>query len=401
MNKHIGNEPIIFLWDNFGPLHADRCEAVARAMPTRRIVGLEIVNKSADYDWDSASGLAFEKITLSKLGAPGAWSPWRIVSAILKQRPKAVFFCHYQKWQILLSATIVRMFGIRAFTMNDSKFDDYPRALWREILKSVFFKPYEGAIVGSRRSADYLRFLGVPGDRIVGGYDSVATDRVRALASAPPAPEGAAFADRHFTVVARLLPKKNLALALRALSILAHAGKARRLVICGSGPLEIELKKLAKDLGISSLVKFEGFLQTADICRTLATTVALILPSTEEQFGQVIPEALSMGVPVLVSENCGARDHLVQTGVNGFVFEPTNAEGLAALMGMIGSNEPMWRTMASSALAASARGDVEHFVKGVGQLLYSAPLHSSESESQTPSAPPEIAPSNDLIRDFA
>ena len=41
MSTMIGQRPLIFLWENFGPLHVDRCEAVARAMPDRHIVGLE------------------------------------------------------------------------------------------------------------------------------------------------------------------------------------------------------------------------------------------------------------------------------------------------------------------------------------------------------------------------
>ncbi|WP_168077278.1 glycosyltransferase [Caulobacter sp. SSI4214] len=338
-------------------------------MPERSVVGIEVLSRSSEYDWVSEAGQSFQKVTLSSTTDSRAWSPWKIVATILKQRPQAVFFCHYQRPEILIAAMIVRARGIETFTMNDSKFDDYPRDLWRELAKSVFFLPYQGALAGSKRSADYLRFLGVRADRIVIGYDAVSTDRIRSLAGAPPAPGGASFADRHFTVIARLLPKKNIATVLRALALLADAGTARRLVVCGSGPMEIELKQLAKDLGLSNLVEFRGFVQTAEVCQTLAQTLALVLSSTEEQFGQVIPEALSMGVPVLASDNCGARDHLVRTGVNGFIFEPHNVEGLAYLMSLMGSNEPAWRTMADAAFQMSEQGDVAHFVEGVRELL--------------------------------
>ncbi|WP_415427301.1 glycosyltransferase, partial [Staphylococcus borealis] len=103
------------------------------------------------------------------------------------------------------------------------------------------------------------------------------------------------------------------------------------------------------------------FVQTEEVCRTLATSLALILPSTEEQFGQVIPEALSMGVPVLVSDNCGARDHLVKTWINGFVFEPSNAEGLAFLMRLLSSSESTWTEMAKAAADSASLGDVGDF----------------------------------------
>jgi glycosyltransferase involved in cell wall biosynthesis len=369
VSKIAGQRPLIFLWENFGPLHVDRCEAVAHAMPLRRVIGLEVLSESTDYDWISASGQKFEKITLAARSDPKAWSPWRIAAVIAKLRPEAVFFCHYQRAEIFLAATLARAMGVRVFTMNDSKFDDYPRELWREVAKSLFFLPYQGALAASRRSADYLRFLGIRKDRIAHGYDSISVARIRNLAKAPPAPDGAAFENRHFTIVARLLPKKNIALALRALAILVRAGQARKLVICGSGPLEFELKALAKDLGISSLVDFKGFAQTEEVCRILAQTLVLILPSVEEQFGQVIPEALSMGVPVLVSDNCGARDHLVETGVNGFIFEPTNVEGLAYFMRLLSADESTWRSMALAASRMAGRGDVSEFVTGVRQLV--------------------------------
>lgn len=370
-------------------------------MPERPVVGIEVLSQSSEYDWVSESGQAFEKVTLSSPDDARAWSPWRIASAILKRRPRAVFFCHYQRPEILIAASIVRMCGVETFTMNDSKFDDYPRDLWRELAKSLFFLPYQGALAGSQRSADYLRFLGVPADRIVGGYDSVSIDRIRGLAGAPPAPGGADFADRHFTVIARLLPKKNIATVLHALALLASAGKARRLVVCGSGPMEMDLKRLAKDLGLSTLVEFRGFVQTAEVCQTLSQTLALVLPSTEEQFGQVIPEALSMGVPVLVSDNCGARDHLVRTGVNGFIFEPHNVEGLAYLMGLLGSSEATWRAMADAALQMSEQGDVSHFVDGVRELLRTPAPAEGTASPQVVLGAPAGSSSVELVKHYA
>ncbi len=388
----------MFLWENYGPLHVDRCDAVARAMPDRPVVGIEVLSRSSEYDWVSEAGENFQKITLSSPTDYRAWSPWKIIPAILKQRPQAVFFCHYQRPEILVTAAVVRACGIATFSMNDSKFDDYPRDLWRELVKSLFFLPYQGALAGSKRSADYLRFLGVPANRIVGGYDAVSTSRIRHLAGAPPAPGGAPFADRHFTIIARLLPKKNIATVLRALAILASAGKARRLVVCGSGPLEVELKHLAKDLGLSSLVEFRGFVQTSEVCATLAQSLALVLASSEEQFGQVIPEALSLGVPVLVSDNCGARDHLVRTGVNGFIFEPDNVEGLANLMNLISSSEPMWRSMAEAALRMSEKGDVSYFVAGVCELLRTSAPEAGAHDEAPLERHAEPSPAIELIK---
>jgi glycosyltransferase involved in cell wall biosynthesis len=75
-----------------------------------------------------------------------------------------------------------------------------------------------------------------------------------------------------------------------------------------------------------------------------------------------------MGVPVLVADNVGARDLLVRTAVDGYVFEPDNAEGLAQLMCRLSTDEDEWRRLAEGALAAAPAGDVARFVEGVSAL---------------------------------
>jgi glycosyltransferase involved in cell wall biosynthesis len=46
----------------------------------------------------------------------------------------------------------------------------------------------------------------------------------------------------------------------------------------------------------------------------------------------VVNEAMASRLPVLVSNRCGCAPDLVQEGVNGWTFDPTNEEQLAQLM---------------------------------------------------------------------
>ncbi len=254
--------------------------------------------------------------------------------------------------------------------MNESKFDDKPRALWREVFKTLFFLPYNRGMVGGERSREYLRFYGLSPRRVDLGYDTVSIDRIRRLADAPPAPDGMPFGERYFTIVARLVPKKNIAMALDAYAryrVLAGAS-ARALHICGSGELENSLREKVRELGLSGVV-FHGFVQSPDVARTLASTLALILPSTEEQWGLVVNEAVAMGVPVLCAINVGARDSLVKTDVNGFIFEPDNPEGLAHLMCHIAQNEAEWRRLAEGSRALAPIADTRRFGEAVARLI--------------------------------
>lgn len=367
---------IVFVWDVIGPYHADRVAALAASLGgVCRVIGIELAARTDVYAWEPVEpGGRFEKITaipgatVESLATPRRFRGlWR---ACRRARAGYLFLCHFERPETFLLALLLRASGRRVFVMQSSKFDDKPRSLWRELFKKILYRPYCGAIVGGARTRDYLRFMGCPERRLAEGYNTVSIERVRALAGAPPAPGGAPFADRHFTAVARFVAKKNLFLLLEAFELYRkRAGEgARRLVLCGDGPLMAELRADAARRGLDPLVSFPGFLQAEGVARVLASSLALVLPSTEEQWGLVVNEALAMGVPALVSDNVGARDTLLRTAVNGYVFKPDNAEGLARLMERLGSDEDEWRRLAEGASRFAPLGDVARFVAGVREL---------------------------------
>jgi glycosyltransferase involved in cell wall biosynthesis len=94
-----------------------------------------------------------------------------------------------------------------------------------------------------------------------------------------------------------------------------------------------------------------------------------VLPSIEEQFGNVIPEAQAMGLPVILSDNCGGRDLLVRSGVNGFVVESDNPEGLAYFMQLLSEDEGLWRRMCVASQIFVERANSARFADAVEALI--------------------------------
>jgi len=344
------------------------------------VIGIEVAGASGTYDWARTERVeGFKRVTLFPERRDSDIPWWRqlarLVRVCLGSRARHFFICRYDHIEMLLLAILLRVMGRRLTVMIESKFDDKPRRLGLELLKSLVLLPYGSGMAGGGRSRDYLRLYGFRSDRIALGYDTVSIERVRLLAGAPPAPEGMQFRDRHFTIVARLVPKKNIAMALDAYARYCRAAgpTARALHICGDGPLMEELGRQARALGLDKAV-FRGFVQAPEVARTLAESLALILPSTEEQWGLVVNEALAMGLPVLCSVNVGARDLLVRTAVNGYVFEPDNPAGLAALMGELAENEALWCRLAQGSLALAPLADTRHFAAAAAQLVSAGPL---------------------------
>jgi glycosyltransferase involved in cell wall biosynthesis len=363
---------LAFYWDNLGPMHIDRLAAVKRRFPHRQIVGVELRARSATYDWTSTSAEDIHRVTLYQgTETPGSLSrALKLLQACRHSGAETFFLCNYEEVSTLLVAFALRALGKRVFVMGVSKFDDQKRHLWREVGKSLFMLPYLGAIGSGKRPKDYLRFLGISEGRITGEYNTLSIDRIRQQTQLQPAPGGAPYSDRVFVAVARFVPKKNLQMLLKAYALYAKGRTSpRRLSLCGSGPQEAELRDLCDHLEITQLVDFRGFVQTGGISEILGKALALLLPSIEEQFGNVVIEAQAMGVPSIVSDNCGARDELVRNAVNGFVVEPDNPQGLAWFMSVLGADPVLWAALAENAYATAAKGDVAAFAAGVAELI--------------------------------
>lgn len=367
----------------------DRCEALAHALAGKReVIGFELFSNGEVYEWaPSGAGQAFRKRTLfagKRLSQVPAWRQLAaLLSACLRSRARHVFLCDYYLPEIFFSALLLRLCGRRVIIMQDLKFDDKPRSLWRELGKALLYLPYNAALVGSRRSKAYLEFLGKPAQRVVIGYDTVSLERVQRLAGADPAPGGTPYAERDFTVIARFVPQKNLDLALDAYAIYRRQcpGRPRGLSLCGAGPLEAALKARVAREAIAG-VRFCGWLDEAGIARVLASSLAFILPSIEEPFGLVVNEAIALGVPLLVAQNCGARDLLVRSGINGYVIEPDNAEGLAYLMDLVARDEAGWRRLAENTRQFQAVADTAFFVAGVEEVLRRLDRRRAEQPSR-------------------
>ena len=359
---------VVFAWENLGPSHFDRIEACA-ADPALEVTAVEFFGTSIVYDWNSTGLSGVRRVTLYPDGRAlrNPLLVWRLIRACRAPRPDAVFLCHYNYPPVFLAALFLRFLGVRTITMIDSKFDDYHRGLSLELLKSVLLAPYQGAMTASRRSMEYLHFLGFRRRPTSLGFDSLSLHRLRELSINVSFKQ---HTDRDFLIVARLVAKKNLAFAIRAFADWrANAAHPRCLRIIGYGEQEAALRNLVAEVGIEDSVIFEGAADSARVVKAMKQSLCLILPSTEEQFGLVVIEALSMGLPVLISTRTGAADGLIDNGVNGWLVDPWRPSGLVAAMTLLDRDEAAWRAASVAASASSERGDVRHFVAGVLRLL--------------------------------
>jgi len=366
---------VAFVLDNFRQMHVEQFDRLAAAMSGRaKVIGVELFTSSELYAFGTWRGKEFTHVNLFKGDERERIGMFRgayhIVRACRANGARTVFLSHYERPYIFLAALTLRLLGRRVFVLQDSKFDDRPRFLWREVFKSWVYKPFQGAIVASPRSADYLRFLGIRPENIRLNCYTTSIERVRSDAGVEPAPRGEPHRARSFVCVARLVPKKNHFMLLEAYShYVGTATDPRRLILCGSGPLEAEIRIRIAELGLEELVVLKGNLNSAEVARELGGWLCLLLPSIEEQYGIVVIEAQALGLPVILSGQCGASDIQVRSGVNGFVVESDNPQGMAFFMGRLAEEEGLWLNMSRAAAEGARRGDVDGFVRSALDLI--------------------------------
>jgi glycosyltransferase involved in cell wall biosynthesis len=113
--------------------------------------------------------------------------------------------------------------------------------------------------------------------------------------------------------VGRVSKEKNLALLADAFMEVTTAGCACSLVIVGDGPYRQEMaEKLA-----GYPVLFTGFLEGEELQRAYASADIFVFPSATDTFGNVVLEAQASGLPVIVSDEGGPRELMVdgETGI--------------------------------------------------------------------------------------
>ena len=225
--------------------------------------------------------------------------------------------------------------------MSESNIDDQQRSTLGEGVKRVLVTSLFGsAIVGGRRAASYLEFLGMPADRIARRYDVVdneyfSRNAVQHRSSLQESSNGKR--KPYFLYVGRLAPKKNVSTLLHAFTSYRKNGGVWPLVIVGDGPLRDSLRNQSEAHIRTGAIAFTGHKNVEDLPPLYAAAGCFVLPSMVEPWGLVVNEAMASGLPVIVSSHCGCVDDLVYHGSNGFIVDPTSESDLAAALSRVSS----------------------------------------------------------------
>lgn len=134
-------------------------------------------------------------------------------------------------------------------------------------------------------------------------------------------------APKQVMMAGRLVAFKAHRFVIEAMPKLVQAfGSDIKLLIAGTGDLEVELKEQVGRLGLSESIKFLGY--SKEVGSLMANSDVVVVPSISEGFGVVFLEAFSAKSPV-VSWNVPAGNELIEHGQTGYLVQPYNVNLLA------------------------------------------------------------------------
>lgn len=125
----------------------------------------------------------------------------------------------------------------------------------------------------------------------------------------------------------RLAVEKNIHELIGALPLMTQVPDAI-IEIVGGGEQRVHLEKIADDLGIRDRVRFLGLVSDEELRQAYLRCDVFCQPGTAELQSLVTLEALSASRPVVLA-NAMALPHLVDEGVNGYMFKPGDRQDLA------------------------------------------------------------------------
>ena len=163
--------------------------------------------------------------------------------------------------------------------------------------------------------------------------------------------------------IAEFTPRKRHQDLLNALAKLNNP--LVHVALAGEGPLEEEIKQLAKKLNIDKQVHFLGFRK--DIPTLIQAASAVLLVSQQEGLPRSIMEAMCLNTPVIGSNIRGTQD-LLEDGC-GLLVELGDTDGLARAMAQIVEDPESAAKIAQKAKDKIVDYDIEQIIEEYNKIF--------------------------------
>ena len=240
-----------------------------------------------------------------------------------------------------------------------------PTLLEKSLLWYLLRRPTLLAVPSEGVKDDIVKNFRLPEQRIEVIYNGIDIDRVRCLASERIDILNG-YDGKIIITACRLNAQKDFPTLLNAFREVRTIMKAR-LIIIGDGELRDEITWIAQDLGIDEYVSIVGFQKNPFVF--FRTADVFVLSSFAEGFGNVIVEAMALGIPVVATDCPSGPGEIIQDGISGFLVPLRDSRTMAARIIRLLTDGELKKRFAARGRERAECFRVETMVDGFRRLI--------------------------------
>jgi glycosyltransferase involved in cell wall biosynthesis len=136
----------------------------------------------------------------------------------------------------------------------------------------------------------------------------------------------------------RLHEEKGQRFLIRAMAELRTQLPRATLLIVGEGPERPALEEQIRASGLDQVVRLLGWRR--DAMQIMAAVDAVVQPTLQEAFSQVMAEALWMQKPLVITDVSGATD-VIEDGINGLLIARQSPDDIVRAILRLADDEPL------------------------------------------------------------
>ena len=222
---------------------------------------------------------------------------------------------------------LLNLFRADFFIYSEAPVPTKKRSIFKKMMLNFLVKPIsklliqrvKGFFAVSIFAENYFKFLGIKPEKIYrfGYFRNVKkSDFIKSESTI-----------NQLFFVGQLIERKGIFTLLEAIKNVSEVNANFHLTIVGTGVLKTGIEQFVKTHQLESFITLQGVIKYENVAQNIRKADLLILPSIFDGWGMVVNEALQSHVPVLISDQCGAKE-LIEYGKNGLIFEAQNVESL-------------------------------------------------------------------------
>jgi glycosyltransferase involved in cell wall biosynthesis len=139
-----------------------------------------------------------------------------------------------------------------------------------------------------------------------------------------------------------------------------------KLIICGKGPEEKNLKKQISKLGLEDKIEMRGYVSEEEKAELMSTCKFFAMPSLFESLGLAAIELMSYGRPIICTDVNGLPDTVGDAGI---IVPPKDSDSLARAMNSLLENDSERKSMGLKARTQAETYDWKYHIEKLENIL--------------------------------